>query len=92
MSEVLPVLPILGQDYDPPPTPRPRISAFSSAESLAAFAGGRTAADITNAFDSAVHNVMADFQGRGLPVARYDAENDLAYIEHPDGAREYVNG
>ena len=27
---------------------------------------------------------------KGLPVARYDAENKRAYLEYPDGRREYV--
>lgn len=26
----------------------------------------------------------------GLPVARYDSENKRAYLEYPDGRREYV--
>ena len=27
---------------------------------------------------------------KGLPVARYDDETKKAYIEYPDGRREYV--
>ena len=27
---------------------------------------------------------------KGLPVARYDAETKRAYLEYPDGRREYV--
>ena len=27
---------------------------------------------------------------KGLPVARYDDEKSQAYIEYPDGRREYV--
>ena len=27
---------------------------------------------------------------KGLPVARYDKENKKAYLEYPDGRREYV--
>ncbi|MBQ7502674.1 hypothetical protein IJT93_08185 [bacterium] len=27
---------------------------------------------------------------KGLPVARYDEENRRAYLEYPDGRREYV--
>lgn len=29
---------------------------------------------------------------KGLPVARYDAETKRAYLEYPDGRREYVRG
>ena len=27
---------------------------------------------------------------KGLPVARYDKESKKAYLEYPDGRREYV--
>ncbi len=27
---------------------------------------------------------------KGLPIARYDDEKKLAYLEYPDGRREYV--
>lgn len=27
---------------------------------------------------------------KGLPVARYDRESGRAYLEYPDGGREYV--
>lgn len=27
---------------------------------------------------------------KGLPVARYDTESNRAYLEYPDGRREYV--
>ena len=27
---------------------------------------------------------------KGLPVARYDDETQRAYLEYPDGGREYV--
>ena len=27
---------------------------------------------------------------KGLPVAKYDAETKRAYLEYPDGRREYV--
>ena len=29
---------------------------------------------------------------KGLPVARYDRESKNAYLEYPDGRREYVEG
>ena len=28
---------------------------------------------------------------KGLPVARYDVESKRAYLEYPDGRREYVS-
>lgn len=28
---------------------------------------------------------------KGLPTAKYDAENKRAYLEYPDGRREYVS-
>ena len=28
---------------------------------------------------------------KGLPVARYDDESKKAYLEYPDGRREYVS-
>ncbi|MBQ3682575.1 MAG: hypothetical protein II922_05790 [Succinimonas sp.] len=28
---------------------------------------------------------------KGLPVARYDVESRKAYLEYPDGRREYVS-
>ena len=27
---------------------------------------------------------------KGLPIAKYDVENRKAYLEYPDGRREYV--
>ena len=29
---------------------------------------------------------------KGLPVARYDSKVKKAYLEYPDGRREYVEG
>ena len=29
---------------------------------------------------------------KGLPVAKYDDETKRAYLEYPDGRREYVGG
>ncbi len=29
---------------------------------------------------------------KGLPVARYDSKSKRAYLEYPDGRREYVGG
>lgn len=29
---------------------------------------------------------------KGLPVSRYDKETKRAYLEYPDGRREYVGG
>lgn len=36
---------------------------------------------------------LADFekQIKGVPLARYDEETEQAYLEYPDGHREYVS-
>ena len=46
--------------------------------------------DISKAFNEAVKQDIAKKQEKGLPVARYDAEAGKAYLENPDGTREYV--
>jgi len=53
---------------------------------------GLTADYITNAFDAAVQNDIKANQQMGSPIARYDAIKKQAYLELPDGSREYVNG
>ena len=49
------------------------------------------AANITNAFISAVQNEIIEKQQKGFPIARYDADKKQAYLEYADGTREYVN-
>ncbi len=56
------------------------------------FGNGYTPADITGAFEAAVQENIAGNQQNGLPVARYDVMSKRAYLESPDGTREYVNG
>lgn len=46
--------------------------------------------EITNAFQSAVRREIAKKKQNGIPVARYDNETKRAYLEYPDGTREYV--
>lgn len=56
------------------------------------FGYGKSSKDITNAFTAAVRNEISENQRKGLPVARYDTVKKQAYLEMPDGSREYVNG
>ena len=53
---------------------------------------GLSAGYVTTAFNAAVQNEIKSNQQRGLPIAKYDAEKKQAYLELPDGSREYVNG
>lgn len=41
-------------------------------------------------FKHAVKSAIDKQKIMGLPVARYDSKNKKAYLEHPDGRREYV--
>jgi addiction module RelB/DinJ family antitoxin len=49
-----------------------------------------------NELDAAVEGAVRDDHERGsrlgLPEARYDAEENRAYLEYPDGQREYIDG
>lgn len=58
----------------------------------AVFSADYSTADITSAFIAAVQNEIAEKRRKGFPVARYDMHNNRAYLEFPDGTREYVNG
>lgn len=53
---------------------------------------GYSTDEITDLFTTSVMREMATKQQTGLPVARYDIENKQAYLEYPDGKREYING
>jgi len=55
------------------------------------FGTGLTTPDITRAFEAAVKNEVAEHQQKGSPVARYDTVSKRAYLELPNGTREYVN-
>lgn len=41
-------------------------------------------------FHETVHNTIQNKIENRLPIARYDADKDLAYIEYPDGTRKYA--
>ena len=56
------------------------------------FSTGFTASDITDAFADAVRNDIDSSKRNGFPVARYDIAKRQAYLEQPDGTKEYVNG
>ena len=56
------------------------------------FGRGWSASHVTDAFNAAVENDVAVHQARGLPIAKYDATKKQAYLETPDGSREYVHG
>jgi len=47
---------------------------------------------ISGAFAAAVEEETRKNQQKGLPIARYDAEKKQAYLEVPNGAREYIYG
>jgi hypothetical protein len=64
---------------------------FPVSEKSSTFGVGYSADDITNAFRASVREDIADAKRNGQPVARYDAAEKRAFIEHPDGTREYVN-
>lgn len=52
--------------------------------------GGYSPNEITLAFADTVSAEIASLKRRGLPVARYDADKGMAYLEKSDGSREYV--
>jgi addiction module RelB/DinJ family antitoxin len=56
------------------------------------FGGGYTPEAITAAFTEAVMRDVEESKRGGLPVAKYDAAKKAAYLESPDGTREYING
>jgi hypothetical protein len=44
----------------------------------------------TKAFRAAVQSAIRTNQENGHPIARYDVEKRCAYLEYPDGKREYA--
>ena len=46
---------------------------------------------VANAFLEAVQDAISTNQQNGFPIAKYDTEKNSAYLELPDGSREYVN-
>ena len=46
--------------------------------------------ELTHRFKEAIRIDDEVRRIKGLPVARYDSVNKKAYLEYPDGRREYV--
>lgn len=46
--------------------------------------------EITKAFQDAVQREIMMKKQKGIPIARYDGETKKAYLEYPDGMREYA--
>jgi len=55
------------------------------------FGHGLSAAQVTAAFNASVQKELAANKQKGLPIAKYDKIKELAYLEYPDGAKEYIN-
>lgn len=55
------------------------------------FSNGLTADEITAAFTKAVKDVLAEKKRKGVPIAKYDPFLKAAYLEMPDGTREYIH-
>ena len=51
--------------------------------------GDLTDDELTRAFQLAVEQENETKRQKGLPIARYDAESNRAYLEYPDMRREY---
>lgn len=47
--------------------------------------------ELTERFKAAIRIDEEIRKIKGLPVARYDIETKRAYLEYPDGRREYVS-
>lgn len=52
---------------------------------------GYSTDDITELFTASVEREIENKKRAGLPVSGYDAANKQAYLEYPDGRREYIN-
>ncbi len=57
----------------------------------AVFGKEYTPTEITEAFESAVLEEICKHQKQGDPIARYDIMSNRAYMELPDGTREYLD-
>ncbi len=57
-----------------------------------AFGNGYMPTDISNTFVAAVQDGIVQNKQNGFPVARYDTASKRAYLESPDGTREYIDG
>ena len=65
---------------------------FPVSTSDVGFGHGLSANYITNTFNTTVQNDIRTNQQKGLPIAKYDTVKKQAYLELPDGTKEYVNG
>jgi len=54
------------------------------------WAGELNTEEVTEVFKKAVYQEIEKKQKKGLPIARYDVKSKRAYLENPDGSREYV--
>ena len=52
--------------------------------------GGLGTNEITQSFNDAINQDIAQKKARGLPIARYDTKSGRAFLENADGSREYV--
>ena len=46
--------------------------------------------ELTKRFEAAINRDKEICKSKGLPIAGYDNENKCAYLEYPDGKKEYV--
>ena len=46
--------------------------------------------ELTERFKEAIRIENEIKKAKGAPIARYDRESKRAYLEYPDGRREYV--
>lgn len=65
---------------------------FTISTKSSEFIPGYSPNDITEAFAVSIQREFAKKQQNGSPIALYDTENKKAYLEYPDGSRQYVNG
>lgn len=52
---------------------------------------GVTDDEMTRRFQMAIRMSILAKKIKRVPIARYDEETDRAYLEYPDGHREYAN-
>ena len=65
---------------------------FPVSTSNAGFGHGLSADHVTSAFNTTVQNDIRANRQKGAPIAKYDVAKKQAYLELPDGTREYING
>ena len=52
---------------------------------------GLSANEISETFIAAAYGDVTENKKKGFPIAKYDTDKRQAYLESPDGIREYVN-